>query len=194
MAKDKIIQKLVVIGGSAGSLDVLLLLCDQLPVLKDVSIVVILHRKNQADSTLTDLLSYKTNMPVYEVEDKDELKAGQIYVAPADYHLLFEDENTFSLDSSEKLNYSRPSIDMSFQSAAEVFGNRVIGLLLSGANADGTEGMRIIHEHGGYTIAQDPATATVGFMPQQAIDLGIIQKIAQPGEMQSLIVSLIQQV
>src|SRR5689334_21565373 len=112
--------KILVIGGSAGSLEALL---HFLPALKkdiSFSIVVVLHRKNTAESMMTNLLQSRTKMPVREIEDKEKMLPAVIYVAPADYHVLVEKDDYFSLDVSEKINYSRPSIDVSFETAADV--------------------------------------------------------------------------
>ena len=156
-------------GGSTGSLEVLL---QVLPALKpplSFALVIILHRKNSTDSTLANLLSLKTSLTLTEVDDKDPIRPGAIYLAPADYHLLIEQDRTFSLDDSEKVNYSRPSIDVTFESAADVYGPALVGILLSGANADGTAGLKAIKKSGGVAVVQQPDTALVGFMPQQAI-------------------------
>lgn len=164
--------QVVVIGGSAGSLETVLAMAQALPAQMQAVIIIVLHRKNDPESILENLLSHKTQVPVREVEDKDEIQPGNIYIAPPDYHLLIEDERTFSLDSSEKVHFSRPSIDVTFESVANVFRQRSIGILLSGANADGAAGLLKIRKAGGTTIAQDPVSAEVGYMPQQAIDLG----------------------
>jgi len=176
MAKDEI-GKVVIIGGSAGSLGVIMQVLPELPVFSNTVYVIVMHRKNDADSILPVLLSTKTGMPVKEVEDKEQIIAGSLYVAPADYHLLFEGQDFFSLDSSEKVHYSRPSIDVSFESAALSFGSKVIGVLLSGANADGAEGLRRIQQAGGITVAQDPESAEVSYMPEQAIALNSVDHI-----------------
>ena len=105
-----------------------------------------------------------------EVDDKEPIRAGTVYLAPADYHVLLEQDGTFSLDDSEKVHYSRPSIDVSFESAADVYGPSVAAILLSGANMDGTNGLAAIKQAGGITVVQQPETAQVAFMPQQAID------------------------
>lgn len=160
---------LVVIGGSAGSLDAILKI---LPCLNDgapFALVIVQHRKPLQDSPLADILSDKTGWAVKEVEEKEMVSPGNVYIAPADYHLLFEADHSFSLDASEKINYSRPSIDVTFESAAEVYGSAVIGILLSGANADGVEGLQKIRDAGGICIVQDPATAEVSFMPSEAL-------------------------
>lgn len=118
---------------------------------------------------LEELFSFKTEIPVREVEDKTLLEPGYIYIAPSDYHLLFEKNGLISLDVSEKINFSRPSIDVSFESAADVFGPSLVGILLSGANADGTQGLIAIKNAGGKTIVQKPESSKMPFMPQNAI-------------------------
>ena len=164
------ISKTVVIGGSAGSLEVVLRMVPQFPSFVNAIYIIVVHRKSGADSILTGLLSSRTNMPVREVEDKELILPNHIYIAPPDYHLLCEDSFTFSLDSSEKIHYSRPSIDVTFESAAYTFGSSVIGVLLSGGNADGAEGLNTIKKMGGYTIVQDPSSSEVSYMPAQAIN------------------------
>ncbi|GAB3923006.1 chemotaxis protein CheB [Larkinella terrae] len=161
--------KAVVIGGSAGSIEVLLKLLPALSPPLSFALIIVLHRKNSTDSSLVNLLALKTNLPIREVEDKDAAAPGEIYLAPADYHLLIEKEEMFSLDDSEKVNYSRPSLDVTFESAADVYGSSLVGILLSGANADGTAGLNTIKKKGGIIVAQKPETAQSSFMPQQAI-------------------------
>jgi len=172
MAQDGIKKyKMLVIGGSAGSLEVILKIVAALPVTDHLSALIIVHRKNDGESILQNLLSTRTHLTVREIEDKDTIIPGYIYIAPADYHVLFENENMFSLDSSEKVHHSRPSIDVSFESVAEIFKDAAIGILLSGANADGAAGLQSIQQCGGYTIVQEPQSAEVDFMPRQALEL-----------------------
>jgi len=159
----------LMIGGSAGSLEVILEILPQLRSDLDYAIVLVMHRRS-GDSLLTGLLSDRTKLEVREAEEKEAIRPGVIYIAPADYHLLIEQDKTFSLDFSEKIHYSRPAIDASFETAAEAFGSSLVGILLSGANADGAEGLLRIKEAGGLTIAQDPEEASVSYMPQQAIE------------------------
>lgn len=161
--------KVVIIGGSAGSLNVLMQILPQLPVIKSFAIVIVLHRKSTDELTLEELIKLKVSSNVTLVEDKVAFLPGFIYVAPSNYHLLFEKNSTLSLDTSEKINYSRPSIDVSFESAAEVYKNQLIGILLSGSNADGTEGLKAIQNEGGTIIVQDPESAEMPFMPNSAI-------------------------
>jgi two-component system, chemotaxis family, protein-glutamate methylesterase/glutaminase len=163
MAKGAIISSVdyvVAIGGSAGSLEVVM---DILPYCNpafNIAIVVVLHRKPTYESQLVAILADKTRMPVKEVEEKELLQPG-VFVVPADYHLLIEPDSSFTLDDSEKVNYSRP----------------VIGVLLSGANADGVAGLAAIKRNGGLCIVQNPASAEIDYMPQQAINSGVVDII-----------------
>ena len=168
--------ELLIIGGSAGSLEVVL---EILPLLKedmDYAIILVMHRRS-GDSLLTGLLSDKTKLKVKEAEEKEFIQPGIIYIAPADYHLLVEQDKTLSLDFSEKIHYSRPAIDASFETAAEAYKASLVGILLSGANADGAEGLRQVKLAGGLTIVQDPDEAVVSYMPQQAIDNQAAERI-----------------
>lgn len=171
MAKDQIIKpELLLIGGSSGSLGVVLNILVALPENFPIPVILVMHRSNSQESLLGEVLAIKSNMPVLEIEEKESIRGGTVYLAPVDYHVLIETDKTFSLDYSEKVNYSRPSIDVTFISAAAVFGNRVTGILLSGANNDGTEGLISIKEQGGYCIIQDPEDAIVGYMPRYALE------------------------
>ncbi|RYF91279.1 MAG: chemotaxis protein CheB [Chitinophagaceae bacterium] len=185
-------DRVVIIGGSAGSLDIILKVVSTLPVHSNAAFIIVVHRKNDDGSILRDLLATRTLMMVREVEDKDPILPNQIYLAPPDYHLLIENPNAFSLDSSEKINYSRPSIDVSFQSVADVFGRGVIAVLLSGANADGAAGLEKVRLAGGVTVVQDPTTAEMEFMPREAIARGPIDKVVPAQELPELINSLLQ--
>lgn len=162
--------RVVIIGGSAGSLDVLLKILPGLTAIPSLALVIVLHRKSGEDATLEELIAVKTDIPVTEVEDKVLLEQGCIYIAPADYHLLFEKNGELSLDISEKVQYSRPSIDVSFESAADAYGPNVTAILLSGANADGTGGLKAVKQAGGTTVVQKPETAEVPYMPANAIE------------------------
>jgi len=171
MEKNKVITdcKVLIIGGSAGSLEVLMKIFPRLESITSFAIVIVLHRKNSEDNLLEELFMLKTEIPVKEVEDKTPLKPGFIYIAPSDYHLLFEKNELLSLDISEKINYSRPSIDVSFESAAEVYQKSLVGILLSGANSDGTDGLNAIKSFGGTIVIQKPENSKIPFMPQNAI-------------------------
>ena len=162
--------ELIVIGGSAGSLQVIMELIKNLNENLKFPILIVVHRKAYSTSILPTLLQQFTKMKVEEIEDKTEILSNRIYIVPADYHLLFESKNTVSLDGSEKMNYSRPSIDVTFKSAAEMFGENLIGILLSGANADGVEGLQYIKKNNGKVWIQDPETAEVDYMPRRATE------------------------
>lgn len=184
-------RRYLAIGGSAGSLEVILNLVAQLPRLPNAVVIIVVHRKKDNDSILVNLLSSRTRLPVKEVEDKEPILLNTVYLAPPDYHLLIERSDLFSLDSSEKVQYSRPSIDVTFESVAQAFGDKTIGILLSGANADGAAGLAKIRRAGGYTIVQDPATADVGYMPQQALELTPVDSVLSAGEMPALLEKLL---
>lgn len=159
----------LIIGGSAGSLDVLLEIFPALSNNISFPIVLVVHRKASNESLLTDLLQSRTKLQVNEAEEKEFLTPGKVFIAPADYHLLVEEDGSISLDYSEKVNYSRPSIDVTFQSAAEVFKEKLVCILLSGSNADGVEGLKIVNNLGGRVVIQNPNTAIMPYMPQQAV-------------------------
>jgi two-component system chemotaxis response regulator CheB len=133
-----------------------------------IPVVLIQHRHKLSDNALPQLLQDRTELRVCEVEDKMPMECGAIYVAPADYHLLVEPEH-FTLSVEEPIRYSRPSIDLTFFSAADVFGARTIGAVLTGANADGAAGLSRIAERGGATLVQEPATAESPAMPTAAL-------------------------
>lgn len=161
---------LIIIGASLGGLKAMITIIEKLPKDFPLPIVIIQHREKDSDETLATLLNEKSYIKVIEPDDKDELLSGKIYLAPPDYHLLFE-ENYISLSSDAHVNYSRPSIDVSFESAADIYGDKVIGIILTGANKDGAKGLQAIKKSGGFTIIQDPDTAEASVMPLAAIEL-----------------------
>jgi two-component system chemotaxis response regulator CheB len=186
MAQKNITEKpsrIILIGGSAGSLNGVMTLLPELDGSLPITIIIVLHRKPGSENILVSLLATKTRLVVKEAEEKEPILPGHVYVAPADYHLLVEKDYSFSLDASEKVHYSRPSIDVTFESAAEAFCADAIALLLSGANIDGAAGMQKIKECGGICIVQEPDSAEVGVMPQQAIDTVAVDKILPTGKM-----------
>ncbi len=180
-------RKCLVIGGSAGSLDVLLKVLPVLDGNLNFPIIIVVHRKQGMDSLLTDLLAHRTTLKVKEADEKDSILNGTVYIAPSDYHLLIEKDFTFSLDYSEKVNYSRPAIDVTFQSAAEAYGTGLVCLLLSGSNADGVNGLITVNKFGGLTLVQDPSSAQVTYMPDQAILRANVSAILKIEEMANYI-------
>ncbi|MGV8877679.1 MAG: chemotaxis protein CheB [Sphingobacteriaceae bacterium] len=179
--------ELLVIGGSAGSLEVIMSILPDLRADLPFAIIIVMHRNNQPDSTLHELLSAKTILKVKEAEDKEAIFPGVIYLAPPDYHLLIEKDKTLSLDHFEKVNYSRPSIDLTFITAGEAFGESVAALLLSGANADGVNGLEVIKNGGGMILVQNPETARVPYMPNYAIESLTIDMVLTPQDMANFI-------
>ncbi|WP_394774215.1 chemotaxis protein CheB [Flavobacterium sp.] len=192
MEEGKIISgcKVVIIGGSAGSLNALMQILPELPDLNGFAIVIVVHRKSTDDQTLEDLITLKSSIPFKMTEDKVPLLPGFVYVAPSNYHLLFEKNETLSLDISEKINYSRPSIDVSFESAAEIYGKSLVGILLSGSNSDGTQGLKMIKEAGGTIAVQNPLSADMPFMPNNAILYNDPEYILNINEILRFIISI----
>lgn len=161
-------HEIAVVGTSWGGLAALRELVGALPGDLAIPVVLIQHRHRMSDSALPNLLQDRTTLRVCDVEDKTPIEGGAVYVAPADYHLLVE-PGYFTLSVEEPIRYSRPSIDLTFVSAADVFGAKTIGVVLTGANADGAEGLRRIAERGGLTMVQEPATAESPTMPTAAL-------------------------
>jgi len=161
--------RVVVIGCSAGGFTLVFDLIAKLPKNFPLPVIVVIHRSRKHKSSIEELLNNKSRVIVRVAGDKDQLKKGNVYFAPPDYHLLVEPAGYLSLDSSEPVLYSRPSIDVTFQSVADVYKENVIGILLSGANTDGAEGICYIRERRGFTIVQDPESAEVRTMPEAAI-------------------------
>ena len=159
--------RIVVIGASAGGLHALRTVLEALPAAFTIPIVVVQHRSRDSE-LLCELLQEATPLQVIEVNDKVGTAPGHVYVAPPDYHLLVE-EGYFALSVDEPVRFSRPSIDVTFESAVDSYGMDTIGVVLTGANQDGAHGLRRIVEAGGYAVVQDPATAEVRVMPQAAI-------------------------
>jgi two-component system chemotaxis response regulator CheB len=186
-SRNPLSSRLLVVGGSAGSLQVVLSLLAAIDEGFSMPVLIVLHRNGVFESSLEDLLSTRTRLPIKEVEEKDLLLPATIYLCPADYHVLLEKDHSFSLDYSERVHYSRPSIDVSFRSAADVYGPGLICLLLSGGNADGVEGMQYAQERGGLALVQDPATADVPYMPQQAINRMTVDFILPTAEIPGFI-------
>lgn len=176
-------EKVIVIGGSAGSLEVLLKVLGQLDNIPGIAIVIVVHRKSADDNRLEELFRMKTRLPIKEIQDKTLMKSGRVHIAPADYHLLFEADGSFALDVSEKVNFSRPSIDIAFESAAMLLKKNLTAVLLSGANSDGTNGLLKVRENNGTIIIQSPETAEMPYMPSFALQHLDADHIFSPDQM-----------
>ena len=167
----------VVIGVSAGGMAALSTLFPCLPERFAIPVMVVQHVHPRVDRQIFSHFNNTCALVVKEAEDKEEIQPGYVYFAPPDYHLLVERKKTFALSIDARVNYSRPSIDVLFETAAAAFTSGLIGILLAGASSDGTLGMCLIRENGGLTIAQDPSTAEYPVMPQSAIDVHAVDYI-----------------
>lgn len=192
MAQESLAYSLLVIGGSAGGLEAILQILPALKREPSLAVVLVLHRRG-GESMLTELLQDKTDWNVKEAEEKEPIEPGMLYIAPADYHLLIERDRTFSLDYSEKIHYSRPAIDVTFETAAEAYGPQVMGLLLSGANQDGAGGLQTIKSAGGFVMVQDPAEAVVAYMPKFAMEHVAVDRVLPVKEIAAFVRSLLGQ-
>lgn len=168
--------ELIVIGCSLGGMQALKVVLQALPADFPVPVAITQHRHKASNEGLPSFLRRVSNLCVIDVEDKQWIKPNCVYLAPADYHLLVE-RGTFSLSVEAAVAYSRPSIDVLFESAADAYRDRVVGVILTGANADGARGARRIKNSGGFIVVQDPATAEAPTMPQAAIDTARVDRI-----------------
>jgi two-component system chemotaxis response regulator CheB len=159
----------VVIGASAGAIQALSRVLPALPADYALPVMVVVHIPPDRSDLLPALFKAKCRLPVKEAEDKEPLLAGQIYFGASDYHLLVEPDLSLSLSSDEPVFYSRPSIDVLFESAADAYGAGLVGVILTGANADGARGLLAIAEAGGVALVQEPADAFAPTMPRAAL-------------------------
>ena len=174
----------VVVGTSWGGLAALRTLVGVLPASFRMAVTLVQHRHKDSDHVLRALLQERSPLVVCEVEDKMPLEEGHIYVAPPDYHTLIEPGH-FALSTEAPVRFSRPSIDVTFNSAADAYGHRVVGVILTGANADGASGLSRISELGGLALIQDPKTAESATMPaaaQQAVPRARVMTLSRIGE------------
>ena len=169
--------KSVVIGGSAGSFQGITRILQALPSDFDLPIIMALHRLKHVRNGFEEALSIKSVKPVTEPFDKEQIKRGKVYLAPANYHMSVELGNTFALSTEEMVNNSRPSIDITLETAAYVYSTKLVGILLSGANRDGAYGMKKIKDRGGLTIVQEPSECMIDTMPASALKITPIDHI-----------------
>ena len=161
--------KAVVIGASAGGMETLSSILTRLPSNFAVPILIVQHLSPESDGYMAKYLNEKSDIIVKEADDKEKIVPGTVYIAPPNYHLLIEKDETLSFTVENKVNYARPSIDVLFETAADLYQDRLIGIILTGANSDGSKGLKKIKEMGGLAIVQDPDTALVKSMPKAAI-------------------------
>ena len=169
-------SRLAVVGASWGGMDAVGRLVQALDARNQLAIAVAQHRSPDADGTLLRYLGARSPLPVVEAEDKTPIDPGHVYLAPPDYH-LFVEEGSFALSTEGAVRFSRPSIDLLFESAADAYGEDVVAVVLTGANDDGCRGVLAVKEAGGLTIAQDPSTAERPEMPAGAIGSGAVDLV-----------------
>lgn len=182
--------KAVIIGGSAGSFQVITKLLAAIPRTFSLPVFLSLHRLKHIRTGFDEALAIKSKLPIIEPEDKEYIKPGLIYLAPANYHMYIELGNNIALSTEEVINHSRPSIDLSFMSAAYSYKDKLVGVILSGANKDGAMGLKAIKDAGGLTIVQDPADSQVKTMPQAAMRATNVDHIFSVRQIISFIQSL----
>jgi two-component system chemotaxis response regulator CheB len=159
------------LGGSAGSFKIMFQIIKDLNPWVNKAVVIIIHRSKNFLSEIETLFADNSRLVLREIADKDPIKKNVIYIAPANYHTLVEAGNTFALDVSDPIWFSKPSIDITFESAAEIYKDRCTAILFSGANQDGALGMLKLKKGGALTIVQDPEEAEMSEMPQMAINI-----------------------
>ena len=180
----------VVIGASAGGVQALSALSAALPADLRVPCFVVIHLPRERPSLLPEIFSTHCKRPVEEAQDKEPVQAGTVYVAPPDYHLLLDRGPTLALSTDELVHYSRPSIDVLFESAADVYGKGLLGIILTGWNQDGADGLDAVHRAGGLTIVQNPDTAEAPVMPQAALARTPVHHILNLEEIAALLAAL----
>jgi len=159
---------MIVVGGSLGGFNAVQSILADLPLQFQTPVAIVLHRNREPGSLLQDGLQRRCALPVVEVDDKEPIEPGHVYLGPPDYHLLVE-RTHFALSADQPVNYARPSIDVLFESAADAFGSALIGVVLTGASQDGARGAARIRARGGIVIVQDPASAERPEMPVAAL-------------------------
>jgi two-component system chemotaxis response regulator CheB len=182
--------KAVAIGASAGGVQALSKLLPTLPAGYPLPVLIVVHVPPDRDNALVPLFRDKCRVEVKEAEDKEQTRPGVIYFAPADYHLLVEADGTLALSSDELVNFSRPSIDVLLETAADAFGPALAGVVLTGANEDGALGLRAVGAAGGFAIVEDPASAYASAMPDAARAACASAKVMTLDALQSYLLSL----
>ncbi|HPE44132.1 MAG TPA: chemotaxis protein CheB [Bacteroidales bacterium] len=180
----------IVIGSSAGGLHALKNLIKGLKPGFRIPLIIVQHLSPHSENYLAHFLDQLGILKVKEADEREKIKQGFAYIAPPNFHLLIEADQTFSLTVEEKVNYARPAIDVLFETAASVYRERLIGIILTGANHDGANGVKVIKAYGGFTMAQNPATAESDIMPKAAIATGKIDKILDINKISDFLNSL----
>lgn len=184
------IYAVVVIGVSAGGLEALRELLGGLPADFPLPVVIVQHLRPGDEGTLPGSLQRSSPLRLKEAEEGERIAAGTVYFAPANYHLLVEDDRTLALSIDPRVRFARPSVDVLFESAADAFASGVIGIVLTGANDDGSAGLARIKERGGTTIVQDPADAAVDQMPLSALRRSTVDYVLPLRQLPELLLQL----
>lgn len=182
--------KAIVIGVSSGGMDAMKMIFSALPAGFGIPIVIVQHISPRSDSRWISILDRNCRIQLKEADEKEKIQGGYVYLAPPNYHLLIETDHTFSLTIEERVNYARPAIDVLFETAAAAYRNRLIGVVLTGANHDGAAGLKAIKECGGLCIVQDPKTAASRYMPDAALAAVEPDHVLPLGDIIKLLVSL----
>lgn len=179
--------KAVVIGGSAGSFQVITKILAELNPAFELPIIMCLHRLKHVRHGFVEALSIKSKKPIVEPEDKESIKRGMVYLAPSNYHMSVELGNKIALSTEDMVNNSRPAIDITINTASYVYRDKIIGIILSGANRDGAWGMKKLKERGGYAIVQDPKECTIDTMTTGTLNLTPVDQILKTDEIIKLL-------
>lgn len=180
----------IAIGGSAGSIEALGVLLPALPATLRAAVFIVLHLPRERPSLLCEIFQPRCALPLREAQDKEPVEPGTVYFAPPDYHLLVDAGPALALSVDAPVHFSRPSIDVMMESAADAFGERLIGVLLSGANQDGAQGLAAVQAAGGMTIVQHPDSAPMSAMPEAALGLGQPDQLLAPPQIAALLTQM----
>jgi len=181
----------IVVGSSAGGINALSTILAMLPREFPLPIIIVQHLHPNSESYLAQILGTKCELDVKQADEKETIANGVVYIAPPNYHLLIEEDRSFSLSIEAPVNFSRPSVDVLFETAIYAYRNKLIGIVLTGANNDGSKGLQKIKQMGGHVIVQEPATAEADVMPKSAIAVTEVDKILPLKQIGSYLLQLI---
>jgi two-component system chemotaxis response regulator CheB len=180
----------VVIGASAGGVEALSVILPALPATFRPAVLIVLHLPRERPSLLVEIYEKRCALPIREADDKEPIEPGTVYFAPPDYHMLVERNRQIALSTEEPVHFSRPSVDVLFESAADVYGHKLLGIILTGANEDGATGLHAIHRAGGVTVVQQPDSAKVPLMVVSALRRNPADFVLSLPEIAQLLVGL----
>jgi two-component system chemotaxis response regulator CheB len=181
--------EVIAIGASAGAIETLRIVLASLPRSFGAALLLVVHVPANGESMLADVLARHCALPVREATDKEKIEDGTLYVAPPGYHLLVEPDKTLSLSVDAPVNFSRPSIDVLFESAAYAYRDRLLGIVLTGANEDGADGLLAVRRSGGLAWVQEPSSAAAAVMPRTAIERAGADAVYDPSTLAAELVA-----